>query len=35
MLQVINLKTAAAGLKMAHLPTIAVDCEHLHQVDRA
>jgi hypothetical protein len=30
----INLKTAVAGLKMAHLPKIALAFEHLHHFDR-
>jgi hypothetical protein len=30
----INLKTAVAGLKLAHLPKIAVAFEHLHHSDR-
>jgi hypothetical protein len=30
----IILKTAVAGLKMAHLPKIALAFEHLHHFDR-
>jgi hypothetical protein len=30
----LTLKTAVAGLKMAHLPKIALAFEHLHHFDR-
>jgi hypothetical protein len=29
-----NLQTAVAGLKMAHLPKIALAFEHLHHYER-
>jgi hypothetical protein len=32
--KLINLQTAVAGLKMAHLPKIALAFEHLHHFNR-